>query len=75
MTARKKKVAKKKNDDVLAFGAWETHRGRVRVQLVDETSMFSERTISRDDALLFAMELIVASGGLSSAEIAKHFSK
>lgn len=71
MTARRK--AKKKATGVTCK-VRETHGGEVAVAITEghTTNYFY---LTRDAALLLAMDLMVSSSGLSSAEVAKHFKK
>lgn len=72
MTARKKKA--KHDPDALKFYTHQTHSGKVGAALHDPKQEFwAKRVLSRDEALLYAMDLMVAASGLSRAEVAQHF--
>jgi len=54
----------------------ETHDGKVKlIATDDEFDGTDDLTISRDDAQILAIKLIVASGALSAKEVVKAFTK
>lgn len=80
MTVRKatkrKKPAKKLSRFDKPMVSWETHTGTVAIALQDQVQKSRACcNVPRDEALLFAMDLMVASSGLSRKEVAQHFSK
>lgn len=70
---KKKVVKKKKVEPKAAYRVRETHTGLVTAMLRDVDDCVVYRTITRDEAALLAIELLIACGSLSRAEVASHF--